>query len=142
MWYTVSLATDSVVDLNGNRGREGTWTLRFETMDDRLLSSIEGSVIDAQEDRSRGSVVLTARAVMTKTQELYTVLASRSGAFRLSDVPEGMYVIDAYRDEDANQSYTYGRPYPFRPSERFTVYPDTIKVRARWPLEGVKIELE
>jgi hypothetical protein len=30
-----------------------------------------------------------------------------------------------------------GRVFPYRPAEPFTVGRDTIKVRARWPVEGV-----
>ena len=32
-----------------------------------------------------------------------------------------------------------GRPYPFLPSEPFTVGSDTVKVRARWTVEGVSL---
>ena len=142
MWYTVTLAMDSLVDLNGNRGRENTWTLRFETMDQKQLGSIEGIVADRREGRATGAIVLSARGLDKKTQVPYTIRLDRSGPFRFEAVVEGLYVLDAYRDEDGDRAYSYGRPYPFQPSERFAVYPDTIKVRARWPVGGVTIRLE
>ena len=61
------------------------------------------------------------------------------GAFVLDRLVEGKYVLSAFRDADSSGTYTYGLPYPFAPSERFVVYPDTVKVRARWDVEGVAI---
>lgn len=142
MWYAVALAMDSLVDLNGNRGPRDTVKLRFETMDDKMLGSIEGEVTDAQEEHTTGDVIVTARPVNRGSEERHTIRRPRSGAFEISDVVDGMYVIHAFRDEDENGSYSFGRPFPFRPSERFTVYPDTITVRARWPVEGVRIRLD
>jgi uncharacterized protein (DUF2141 family) len=58
-------------------------------------------------------------------------------SFLVRNLFEGKYTIQAYRDEDGNGEYSPGLPHPFRPSERFAVYPDTVKVRARWSMEGV-----
>ncbi len=142
MWYTVMLEMDSLKDLNGNQWRDSTWILRFETMDDKSVGSIEGRIADAKEERVKGPLILTARRADSAIDETFSVRIARSGQFRFADVSEGLYVIDAYRDEDGDGSYGFGRPFPYNPSERFTVYQDTIKVRARWPVEGVKIELD
>jgi hypothetical protein len=55
-------------------------------------------------------------------------------------LPEGRYGIQAFEDLDGNGKYRSGLPYPFLPSARFAVYPDTVKVRARWSVEGVQIK--
>jgi len=38
--------------------------------------------------------------------------------------------------------YDSGKPFPFAFSERISHLSDTLKVRARWPLEGVIIQLK
>jgi hypothetical protein len=53
----------------------------------------------------------------------------------------GSYTIELYRDEDGNGRFNYGGILPFQPAERFWIYPDTIKIRARWPNEGENIIL-
>jgi hypothetical protein len=61
------------------------------------------------------------------------------GSFLFSSLPEGRYIVEAYRDEDGSGTYSYGLPFPFRPSERFVVGSDTLKVRPRWSAEGVTL---
>ena len=48
----------------------------------------------------------------------------------------GEYLIDFFRDEDGDGRFFRGRPFPRQPAERYTLYPDTIRVRSRWPNEG------
>jgi hypothetical protein len=61
---------------------------------------------------------------------------NREGGFKIDRLVEGKYLLDAFRDADRPGHYSPGLPYPFVTSERFTVAPDTIKVRARWSVEG------
>jgi hypothetical protein len=64
----------------------------------------------------------------------------KPGAFSIERLPEGKYTLQSFRDQDGNGVFSPGRPYPFTPSERFAVFPDTVKVRARWAIEGVTIQ--
>ena len=49
-------------------------------------------------------------------------------------------MIEAFIDSNGNETYDYGKVFPFAPSEKFTVYPDTVKVRARWTTENINIK--
>ena len=60
--------------------------------------------------------------------------------WKFNKVNPGKYLVWSYIDKDSSGTYSYGKPYPFIPSERFVYYPDTLKLRARWPVEDVKIE--
>ncbi len=74
--------------------------------------------------------------------EVYDVRLLHAGKFQIPRIGEGSYTLSAFRDDDNNGKYSYGKPFPFQPSELFAFYPDTVKVRARWPVEGIVIRLK
>ncbi|MBI5464926.1 MAG: hypothetical protein HY966_08250 [Ignavibacteriales bacterium] len=63
------------------------------------------------------------------------------GAFSFPQVVEGKYVLQSFGDLNGNGEYDTGKPIPFVPSEPLGKQSDTLKVRARWPLEGVRLRL-
>ena len=60
--------------------------------------------------------------------------------FRLNRLPEGTYGLRAYYDSDSSGTYSYGRPRPFVPAEYFSIFPDSVEVRARWESSGINIQ--
>lgn len=130
--YLVRMALDSLHDRQGNRIADTLVTVRFQTLNPDTLSEIAGSLRDDAAGRS-GPFHLSARAGKEPAIEITQAL---EGAYRFERILPGEYRIDFFRDEDGNDRYSYGRPYPWQPAERYAVYPDTIKVRARWPNEG------
>jgi hypothetical protein len=139
MWCRLSVELGKVRDLAGKSGRDTVRAWRFQTLDDELLSSIEGFVRDDSRTDAAGNIFLFAENIARKMRKTYQVKLERPGAFVLRDIIEGQYVLHAFRDRNRNQMYDAGRLYPFLNSERFTYYPDTLKVRARWPLDGVQL---
>lgn len=142
MWYTFAVDLSRLTDLGGNNGRDTTQLLRFETLTVEQLSGIEGIVTDMVKSDTLGGVVIRARNVSTKEPTLYETRIAKPGKFVFDEIIEGRYVLEAYRDRNNDGKFTAGLPIPFQPAERFTVYRDTLKLRARWPLDGVKIELK
>lgn len=140
-WYTVRIDCGKFRDPFGNRGRDTTRVLVFETMDPELLSGIEGRIADGNTTDTSGVLHLFAENVAKKELKPYHRILSGAGRFEFHNILEGQYLLHAYRDRNGNQRYDAGTPMPFERSERFVQYPDTLKVRARWPLEGVVIEL-
>ena len=144
-WYTARIVLDSVVDLSGKRiqlrRQDSTLTRRFKIVDESTLSSVAGTVID-DSSGALGKIHLIARGVSAKNNSSATIVISQPGSFLFPHLLEGTYTLYAFRDADSNGVYTYGKLFPFQPSERFVVYPDTLKVRARWPLEGVAIRFK
>lgn len=130
--YSVAIAVDSIRDRQGNRVADTLIALRFQTLNPDTLSEISGTLRDAARNR-RGSFHLTAR--QPKGAQYQARLESE-GPYRFEKILPGDYVIDFFRDEDGDGRYSNGQPFPWRPAERYAVYPDTIKVRARWPNEG------
>ncbi|MGD1045899.1 MAG: Ig-like domain-containing protein [Bacteroidota bacterium] len=142
MWYTLRAELREVHDWAGRVCRDSTKSWRFETLDIEDLSSVEGIVIDKNKIDTAGHLYITAVQIGEKNPKQYIAAADATGNFLFPQIAEGRYVFQSFRDRNNNGKYDSGRPFPFIYSERFSSYSDTLKVRARWPLEGVKIEMK
>lgn len=119
--------------------RADTVRITFWTMNCDTLSSIAGTVRD-EDPTGTGPVVIRASQVRPKGACRELVL-SEPGPYEITDLLPGVYLLEAYRDEDGNGRYSTGSALPFVPAERFVVLPDSVKVRSRWPNVGNDIVL-
>jgi len=69
-------------------------------------------------------------------------IVNSSGQFEFIEIPEGKYTFSLFEDIDNNFVYSYGKVYPFKPSEWFYESGDTIEVRANWDIELSPLYLE
>lgn len=142
MDYEMKIALDSIVDLEGNAAhKDSIWTVKFHIVDESQLSSIAGVVLDEQKV-TKGKIGLTLRPTAPPDAEGRTITLPSPGPFIFSELFDGRYSLFAFADEDGNGIYSYGRPYPFRPSAAFVVYADSLKLRSRWPVEGVTVRFQ
>ncbi|HVN47301.1 MAG TPA: carboxypeptidase-like regulatory domain-containing protein, partial [Bacteroidota bacterium] len=140
-WYALKAALRTIRSWNNVVCRDSTKRWRFETLDIEDLSSIEGRVFDQNEDDLAGTVYVTALMVGGKDKPSYTVPADTSGHFFIPEIQDGKYVLQAFRDRNKNGKFDAGRPFPFIRSERISGISDTLKVRARWPLEDARLNM-
>lgn len=141
-WYRLRAELGSLSDWAGRRFRDSVRTLRFRTLDLEDMSSVEGFVIDKNRIDTAGRIYIHASQIGTKTSQEYTSAAQKEGNFIFPRVAEGRYIFQAFRDRNGNGKYDPGKPFPFEFSERQSPISDTLKVRARWPLEGVILEIK
>jgi len=132
--YQVSIQMDSVQDLVGNHISDSTFSWRFTTINIDTLTSIAGNISD-QDSTADGSIYLTAILKNTQKVEYKTKIAA-PGSYLFDAILPGSYRIEGFRDSDGNRVYSYGAAFPFVPAERFIVYDDSVRARARWPNEG------
>lgn len=140
-WHVLQIRMRNILDLSGRHGRDSLRAFRFRTIDDEAFSSIDGLVDDTNRVDATGDIFVIARNVSRKVPKEYLLKLGQSGSFTVRDILEGKYLLSVYRDRNGNGVYDPGRPFPYRPSERFTQFPDTLRLRARWPLEGVELKL-
>jgi hypothetical protein len=138
-WYTLSIVLDSLRDLRGGYYHDSTFSLHFQTLDSRTLGSIEGTLVDSSGGRA---VVLSAKSTNLTPPHGFESRLQHPGKFAIGQLAEGFYSIEAFEDIQGDGRFSPGLPYPFRHSARFAVYPDTVKVRARWSVEGVVLRLK
>jgi hypothetical protein len=139
--YRLRVTMDSVRDLHGASYRDSVLVMKFRTQDLRMTGSISGVLAGVPGRPPAGPVYVSANALSGAEGEKRTARLPRPGAFTIDRLFEGKYVVSAFLDEDSSATYNFGKPYPFLPSERFAVYKDTVKVRARWSVENVMLQL-
>jgi hypothetical protein len=136
-WYGLIVVLDSLQNYRGTTYRDSVLIIRFQTLDLRTTGTMEGGVVDADAPRARHGYTVTARSTnLTPVHERTLVIAS-PGKFTLDRLIEGTYAVFGFDNRDSTGRYSYGSPFPFVPSGRFAAYPDTLRVRARWAVEGV-----
>lgn len=138
-WYKLTVELKNLLTQTGKRGKDTLRTVVFQTLDPEIFSSIEGILIDNNRSDTTGSFHLFAENITQKNSIPVRLILKKQGKFEFKDITEGQYILHAFRDRNENKKYDAGQPYPFKQSERFVNYPDTLKVRARWPLEGVQL---
>ena len=62
--------------------------------------------------------------------------------FDFKKVVPGKYLVWSFKDKNKNSKYDFGTIIPFKHSEEFKYYPDTLNLRARWPVGGVNIDFQ
>lgn len=139
-WYSLRAELRQVRDWKDSTCKDSTKIWRFETLDIEDMSSVEGTVVDLNNADTVGRLYVTAFQIGEKNPNYYIEAADATGKFVFPIVAEGYYVFQAFRDRNKNGMYDSGKPFPFIFSERLSPLSDTLKVRARWPLEGVQIK--
>jgi len=138
--YRAIVRLDSVLDLAGNAAADSTFQIHFTTLNADTLSSLSGTVVDP-DSTANGRIFLKAQQ-NAKDGQTYEIQLSEPGPYEFSGILPGTYSLEGFRDRDNNGEYSFGQAFPFQPAERFVVYPDTIKIRARWPNEGNDIVIK
>ncbi len=130
--YTIRLSGEKTMDLAGNAMADTVF--QFQTLNQDTLSAILGHIIDDSSEEP-GDIHIQASQI-ENTEIIYTQILTEPGEYHFSDVLPGQYIIECFRDRDGNGQFSYGDVFPYQPSERFVVYPDTVLIRSRWPNEG------
>lgn len=134
--YRLNLRYGTISDLFGNRYVDSTGSFEFTTDDPERYGSIEGNFAGLTGTAPK---VVVAKNVSDKKQvPVMTVVDSR-GKFAFPLLPEGQYALKVFDDRNNNRIHDAGRLYPYRPAEDFILCKDTIRVRPRWPVDGVFI---
>ncbi|MDZ7266829.1 MAG: Ig-like domain-containing protein [candidate division KSB1 bacterium] len=131
--YEFEIIADSLFDWNGNALFDTTGRVTFWTLNADTLASISGALRDAR-DSTAGDIHLTAKQIGGRIE--YHTIVPAPGRYSFPAVLPGLYQLSGFRDDNRNGRYDAGTAFPFVPAERAHLWPDTIKVRARWPNEG------
>jgi hypothetical protein len=139
-WYRLDIVMDSVRDEGERPYADSTMTVWFRTFDFRSTGTLDGVVL--ADSSVKAPLFLTARSVDSAPAEKTSVHIARPGAFSIDRLSEGKWTVTGFEDVDGTSRYHYGLPFPFGPSAPFGVSPDTVKVRARWGVKGVRLTVQ
>ncbi|MEC9050006.1 MAG: hypothetical protein VYD66_04335, partial [Candidatus Neomarinimicrobiota bacterium] len=88
------------------------------------------------------SKIVAEIASMEKEPSVFRSVVNLDGNFDMKKLPEGNYSLFFFQDLDGNDRYSYGTVDPYKPSEWFYTYPDTVNIRTNWDIELNSIKLE
>ncbi len=125
----------TLADLSGNISNDSSMVISFSVEDPENYGSISGTTAGYLP----ANTVVTAKNISDKKQPEILKAADNDGAFILSMLPEGYYALKMFEDRNNNKEHDAGNVFPYIRGERFVMYKDTIRVRARWPVDGVKM---
>ncbi len=106
---------------------------KFVTTTELDFSGVSGKV--ASED----STLMTVIESISQPKKVYQKKNDKKFSFDFKKVVPGKYLIWSYKDKNENGKYDKGTIQPFTYAEDFRFYPDTLNLRARWPVGDVTI---
>ena len=130
----LNISNEKLWDAVGNK-LDTMNTIKLETLSGREFSGVSGFVNIPNVDEN---VIIVLEGAEKKGSIYFTSLKS-DNTFQFERVLPGNYLIWCYIDSDQNGEFNYGSVEPFESSERFFSYPDTLNLRARWPVGDVTI---
>ncbi|MFA5805536.1 MAG: Ig-like domain-containing protein [Melioribacteraceae bacterium] len=134
--YTLKLDLKNYSDLSGNK-IDSLFQNKISTSSELDFIGVSGTV--AMNDSTRTFVVLEAAEMVKRT---YKQKVDAKKNFDFKKVIPGKYLAWSFKDKNKNGKYDFGTISPFKLSEEFKYYPDTLNLRARWPVGGVNIDFQ
>jgi hypothetical protein len=135
--YKFTIRTDLIQPMEGRSFRDSVVTILVHSGKEIGYGGLEGTVVDSTHRH-----LVTVLTPLKKPPRQYTAFVNSGLQFQYKEIPEGLYQFMLFDDTDQNGTYTYGRAYPFQPSEWFYMLPDTISIRANWDIEMSPIQIQ
>ena len=132
--YILKIDLNFIADAAGNKV-DSIYQHKFTTVNDLDFSGVSGLV--ESKDTLHTFVVLQS---LEKEKKVYKEKVDTKKNFNIQKVLPGKYLLWSFKDRNNNEIYDIGKIQPFKYSEDFTFYPDTLNLRARWPVGDVKVE--
>lgn len=131
--YKLKLLTENIFDAANNK-IDSLYQTSFFTSNELDFSGVSGLI------KSNSNIKKVIK--IFNKENSYSQNISELNKFNFAKVIPGKYLLMIYEDKDSNNIYNYGKAYPYKKSEKFFVYPDTLNLRARWPIGDIEINLD
>lgn len=133
--YELELLGSQILSPQGTGMTDSTIRLEIRVNPEPGYGGLYGTVVGKFVENS-----LVVAESPEKPSISYSGHVNFEGDFAFKKLPALYWILKAYQDRDGNGRYSFGRAIPFRPSEPFLIFPDTIEVRANWDREGIILE--
>jgi hypothetical protein len=132
-YYLIKMKLNGFKDAAGN-SYDSLYQFKFKTINGLDFTGVTGTVINANMNKNP-QIVLQG---IESEKMTYNKSVSNT-QFDFERVQPGKYFLWGYYDTDSTKTYTYGKPFPYKPSEEFFFYPDTLNLRPRWTVTNINI---
>ncbi|MDA0986684.1 MAG: Ig-like domain-containing protein [Bacteroidetes bacterium] len=118
---------------------DSLYKFKFTTTEIENRGSISGIINSQNTDSTLNYILQISKidAIKYKAQNIF--LTKRGKQFNIENIEPGNISLFAYCDKNLNGRFDKGKIIPFTPSEKYVFYPDTLRIRPRWPIDGVNI---
>ncbi|MDP4175209.1 MAG: Ig-like domain-containing protein [Bacteroidota bacterium] len=134
--YFININLNYLQDVASNR-QDSTYKFAFTTFTGTDFTGVSGEVKTSPEMSKENIVVVLQNT--EKGKPSYKKKAGPRLEYDFNKVIPGKYLIWSFQSKKSSTNYNYGKPFPFKPSDKFTFYPDTLNLRARWPQSDVTV---
>lgn len=135
--YYIKLDLSRFKDASGNF-YDSVYRFNFKTITGIDFTGVTGRLLGIDENQNPKLVL---RNIENAERE-YTAAVARTGLFNFERIIPGKYSLFSYYDIDSSNTYTFGTVVPFKKSEEFSFYPDTLNLRARWTETDIKFNFD
>ncbi|HVO74995.1 MAG TPA: Ig-like domain-containing protein [Ignavibacteriaceae bacterium] len=132
-YYIISIDLSKISDAAGNK-RDSVYKSKIQTISGLDFTGASGK-LSGIELNANPVLVLEGTSpakILGNGKNIYTRKPDKNYMFNFERVEAGKYTLWCYLDKDSSGSYSFGYHFPFKPSEEFSVYPDTLNLKARW----------
>jgi hypothetical protein len=133
--FTIKINLSLFQDAAGNK-IDSIYSYKFSSTSGIEFTGLSGRVISDREN-----VILVLQDGKNKNK-FFTTKPDQNSVYNFSRITAGTYNLWYFIDSDTNDSFDKGYPYPFRFAEEFNFYPDTVKLRARWSVTDLNLEIK
>lgn len=132
--YTLKLDLSKVIDAAGNKV-DSVFTHKFKTNSELDFSGLSGVV---KNSNGAKDIYIELKSI-GQDKKIYQKKVNQDKTFVINKIIPGKYLLNSFIDRNNNKKYDPGSVKPFVFAERFTFYPDTLNLRARWPVGDIII---
>ncbi len=136
--YRLKITEFEISDISGNLMGDSLISYKMSLVHPDSLGIMSGEVIISIEKKQNDRVKLTAENY--KTHQFYPVILIENKFS--STLPAGKYRLFGFIDSNKNGKRDKGQVDPYRLSETFASYPDTLDVRARFENAEIFIQFK
>ena len=134
--YIYKLDLRKFTDSFGNK-IDSLFQNKFSTTNELDFSGASGTI--TLKDTVQTIAILESASFPKK---FYKQKINSKHQFDFKKVYPGKYLAWVFKDINHNNKYDFGKISPFKYSEEFKYYPDTLNLRARWPVGNISIDFQ
>ncbi|MEG8947255.1 Ig-like domain-containing protein [Rosettibacter firmus] len=133
--YNLDINLSKLTDVCGNKV-DSIYKYKFTTVSELDFSGVSGFVEYENEENE----IIVVLEDSENSVNLYKQKVDDTKKFNFNKVLPGKYLLWSFVDKNKDGKYTFGKVNLFSYSEEFKFYPDTLNLRARWPVGDIVIK--
>ena len=136
----VEIFNDNIKDIYENILADSVTVFPISKSNEEVLNEGLGSIMGKITYTGNEKIVLNIENIKSKLN-YYTMM--KNNQYTFDNLPSGQYILWAYESLNIidQNKYFSGTWSPYKRASKFSVFPDTVEVRARWVIDGLSLEI-